>query len=182
MTSAALVLVLAMAGETGDLSLRHRVSGQVLPAGVGPIRELRFPKESGRKSSDTKQLLALHEEVLRAHRESNVELLLAAEQDDYVVANRGEITRPDRKARREGLGPYLRQTRFSQYADKVPPIVKVSSDGSLGWVIVQVEARGEQTTSAGGVKPLEFVSAWIELYEKQGGRWRRVGNVSNFKP
>jgi hypothetical protein len=137
---------------------------------------------AGRALSDTQQLLALHEEVLRAHRESNVDLLLAAEEDDYVIANRGEIRRPDRKARREGLGPYLQQTRFSKYVDKVPPIVRVSSDGSLGWVIVQVEARGEQTTPTGTVEPLEFVSAWIELYEKRNGRWIRVGNVSNFKP
>ncbi len=132
--------------------------------------------------SDAQQLLNLHEEVMRAHRESDVELLLKAEEDDYVVAGRGEITRPDRNARRERLGPYLTATRFSIYADKVPPIVKVSSNGSLGWVIVQVEARGEQTTPSGAVQPIEFVSAWIELYEKKGGRWIRVGNVSNFKP
>ena len=99
--------------------------------------------------SDAQQLLALHEEVMRAHRESDVDLLLKAEGDDYVVAGRGEITRPDRNARRERLGPYLTATRFSTYADKVPPIVKVSSDGSLGWVIVQVEARGEQTAPSG---------------------------------
>jgi hypothetical protein len=131
---------------------------------------------------DKEQLVALHEEVMRAHRESNVELLLAAEEDDYVIANRGEITRPDRRSRRERLGPYLGQTRFSMYRDKVPPIAKVSEDGSLGWVIVQVEARGEQTTPGGKVEPIEFVSAWIELYEKRNGRWIRVGNVSNFKP
>jgi hypothetical protein len=132
--------------------------------------------------SDAQQLLTLHEEVMRAHRESDVDLLLKAEEDDHVVAGRGEITRPDRNARRERLGPYLTATRFSTYADKVPPIVKVSSDGSLGWVIVQVEARGEQTTPSGAIQPLEFVSAWIELYEKKDGRWIRVGNVSNFKP
>ena len=131
--------------------------------------------------SDADVLLAHHEEVLRAHRESDVERLLAAEPDDYVVANRGEITKPDRKARRERLGPYLRQTTFSTYRDKVPPIVRVSADGSLGWVIVQVEAKGEQRTPE-GVQPIEFVSAWIELYEKRNGRWLRVGNVSNFKP
>jgi hypothetical protein len=133
-------------------------------------------------SSDADQLLALHAEVLRAHRESNIDLLLAAEEDDYVVANRGEVTTPNRESRGELLGPYLRRTRFSKYADKVPPIVKVSSDGSLGWVVVQVEALGEQTTSTGAVEPIEFVSAWIELYEKRNGRWVRVGNVSNFKP
>ncbi len=134
-----------------------------------------------RPPSDAQQLLALHEEVMRAHRESDVELLLRAEGDDYVVAGRGEITQPDRNARRERLGPYLAATRFSTYADKVPPIVRVSSDGSLGWVIVQVQARGEQTTPS-GARPLEFVSAWIELYEKKDGRWVRMGNVSNFKP
>jgi hypothetical protein len=132
--------------------------------------------------SDKEELLALHEEVMRAHRESDVDLLLAAEEDDSVVANRGEITTPDRKSRREMLGPYLGSTRFSTYRDKVPPIAKVSADGSLGWVIVQVEARGEQTTPEGKVEPIEFVSAWIELYEKRNGRWVRVGNVSNFKP
>jgi hypothetical protein len=131
--------------------------------------------------SDRDELLRLHEEVLRAHRESNVDLLLADEPDDYVVANRGEITKPDRKARREMLGPYLKSTKFTTYRDKVPPIVEVSADGSLGWVIVQVEARGEQTASR-GVEPIEFVSAWIELYQKRDGRWLRVGNVSNFKP
>ena len=132
--------------------------------------------------SDSEQLLALHEEVMRAHRESDVALLLRAEEDEYVIANRGEITRPDRKERGERLGPYLKQTRFSAYRDNVPPIVRVSGDGTLGWVIVQVEARGKQTTSTGTVEPLEFVSAWIELYEKKAGRWLRVGNVSNFRP
>ena len=137
---------------------------------------------ASRGRSDAEQLLALHEEVLRAHRESDVELLLNAEEDEYVIANRGEVTTPDRKARAKRLGPYLKQTRFSTYADKVPPIVRVSADGTLGWVIVQVEARGEQRTPSGTVEPVEFVSAWIELYEKKGGRWVRVGNVSNFRP
>jgi hypothetical protein len=61
-------------------------------------------------------------------------------------------------------------------------VVKVSDDGSLGWVVVQVEAKGEQTEPDGTVVPLEFVSSWISLYEKRSGRWVRIGNVSNFKP
>ena len=129
----------------------------------------------------TRELLKLHEDVLRAHLESNIDLLLEAEGDEYVIANRGEVSTPPEKARKDSLGPYLQQTRFSTYKDRVPPIVKVSADGSLGWVIAQVEARGEQTAENGTVERIEFVSAWIELYEKRGGRWFRVGNVSNFK-
>jgi len=175
-----LMIVYAEAPDPGDPA--PVVETDVQRRALEGLRVVAASMPGGGASSDRDQLLALHEEVMRAHRESNVDLLLAAEEDDYVVANRGEITRPDRKARREGLGSYLQQTRFSKYADKVPPIVRVSSDGSLGWVIVQVEARGEQTTPTGTVKPLEFVSAWIELYEKRNGRWVRVGNMSNFKP
>lgn len=32
------------------------------------------------------------------------------------------------------------------------------------------------------LNPIQFVSAWIELYKKRDGRWLRTGNVSNFKP
>jgi hypothetical protein len=135
-----------------------------------------------RNAGDEDQLLLLHEESLRAHRESDVDLLLAAEEDDYVVSSQGEVSRPDRAARRQFLGPYLESTRFTMYRDQIPPVVKVSRDGSLGWVVAQVEAKGVQTAPDGAVVPVEFVSSWISLYEKRNGRWLRVGNVSNFKP
>ena len=49
-------------------------------------------------------------------------------------------------------------------------------------MIVQVAARGVQTADDGTKKPIEFVSAWVELYEKRDRRWYGVGNVSNFRP
>ncbi len=128
------------------------------------------------------ELLALHEEVMRAHRESNPDLLLRSEAPEHVSANRGQITQPTLDARRARLREYLGKTRFTEYIDLVPPIVRVSNDGSLGWVIVQVRGVGMQTTQEGDSQPLAFESAWIELYERRGGSWLRVGNISNFKP
>jgi len=132
------------------------------------------------RTADAEELLRLHEQAMQAHRDSNIDLLLAAEGDEYVVVSRGEVSRPRIADRKQFLGPYLAATRFSVYRDQVPPIAKVSSDGTLGWVIVQVEAKGEQK-GATRTHNVEFVSAWIELYEKKDGRWTRVGNVSNFK-
>lgn len=128
------------------------------------------------------ELLALHEEAMRAHRESDAELLLRSDAPDFVSASRGQITRPTLDARRDRFQEYLGSTRFTEYVDLVPPVVRVSRDGSLGWVIVQVRATGVQITQDGGSRPLTFESAWIELYERHEGRWLRVGNVSNFKP
>ena len=80
--------------------------------------------------------------------------------------------------RRTSFGSYLRGVRFAEYVDVVAPVVHVSDDGTTGWVIAQVRARG---TEISGGKPLQFESAWIELYVNRGDGWRRVGNVSNFK-
>jgi hypothetical protein len=100
-------------------------------------------------SADATALLALHEDVLRAHVAGNVE---------------------------------PKSTRFSIYRDQVPPTVKVSADGTLGWVIAQIEAKGQQPGADGQPQPFEYVRASVELYEKRGGKWVAVGTASNFKP
>lgn len=130
-------------------------------------------------ASDRAQLLALHEQAMEAHRKSDVELLLKDDGADFVLASRGEISRPSLEQRRQFLGPYLRSVKFSEYADMVPPVVHVSDDGTTGWVIVQIKANGVASNGSG--KTLQFESAWIELYQKRDGAWKRVGNVSNFK-
>jgi hypothetical protein len=132
-------------------------------------------------TTDEEALRALHARVIRAHRESNPALLFEDVAADFVQANRGEIKRPTIEERRSRFASYLGATTFEEYRDLVEPVVKVSKDGTLGWVIVQVKARGVQKTDTGAQEPLEFVSAWIELYEKRDGRWVSVGNLSNFK-
>jgi hypothetical protein len=130
-------------------------------------------------AGDRARLLALHEEAMEAHRKGDVELLLQADAEEFVLVSRGEISRPSLDQRRQFLGPYLQRVKFTEYVDVVTPVVHVSADGTAGWVIAQVKARGTEVSGAG--RSVQFESAWIELYEKRGGGWRRVGNVSNFK-
>jgi uncharacterized protein DUF4440 len=133
-------------------------------------------------ASDEDLLRALHQKVLRAHREGDVKLLLEDAAPDFVQANRGEITRPTLEERRARFASYFRSTTFAEYRDMTEPIVTVSKDGTLGWVVVQVHARGVQVTEGDRKEQVDFTSAWIELYAKRDGRWLAVGNVSNFRP
>lgn len=146
------------------------------------VMGLALPASPARAASAHEELRALHEKVMRAHRENNVDLLLEDGAADSVEANRGEIRRPSTSEIRARFSAYLRDTRFEMYRGVVEPIVVTSADGSLGWVIVQVEAHSMQAVKTGGGRPLQFTSAWVELYQKRDGRWYRVGNVSNFKP
>lgn len=111
----------------------------------------------------------------------NVDALLSHQADDFLLLNRGEISHPSREKQKEFLAPYLAATTFEYYRDKAPPVVKLSRDGSLGWVAAQIEARGTTVTREGEQKPLEFEVAWIELYERRGKEWMSIGNASSFK-
>ncbi len=127
--------------------------------------------------SDQDILLRMHRNVLRYHVENDLDAWMADESEDHVIAGRGEISHPTTAERRARVKPYLDCTTFSVYRDLVDPIVQVSDDGSLGWVICQVEVEGECEGES-----FRDVWVWIELYEKREGRWLRVGNVSSAKP
>jgi hypothetical protein len=130
---------------------------------------------------DEDVIIRLHEDLLRAHLENDLESWLAAESEDYIMVNRGEISYPTKKERAARLQPYLDRTTFTEYRDLIPPVVRTSPDGMTAWLVAQVKISGSQTTGAGDDVPFDWTWAWIELYEKRKGRWLRVGNVSNQK-
>ncbi len=158
------------------------MGASIVPALVAVLAAAQTSLAAASAATDSTQLLALHERVMGAHRKSDVALLMQDESEANVVAGRGEVSHPTMKERSDRLGGYFGRTRFSTYRDLIEPIVRVSKDGTMGWVIVQIEAQGVQKDDDGTETKLEFVSAWIELYEKRDGRWWRTGNVSNFKP
>jgi hypothetical protein len=130
---------------------------------------------------DAALLLEMHREVLEAHRARDVTRLLAAEPDEIVTVGRGEVSWSNKKDRIPMFERYLGSTEFTKYRDMIDPVVRVSDDGTLGWVIVQVEIAGVRTSEDGVREKFESQWGWIELYEKRDGRWYRTGTVSNRK-
>ena len=131
---------------------------------------------------DTRELLRLHEELLAAHREGDIDRWMAVESANYVSANSGRITYPTVEARRSGRADYLDRATFEIYEDVTPPVVRVSADGTLGWVIAEVEVRGVLDGASGATEAFHDIWAWIELYEKVDGTWIMTGNASNRRP
>lgn len=139
-----------------------------------------FPLFHGSEANSERELLGQHEKLIRAHLDDNVDLWMSLEESDYVSANRGQITFPTTEERRTRRASYLERASFSTYRDARPPIVRVSHDGSLGWLIAEVEVKGTIEMNEG---PQEFeqIWAWIELYQRTPAGWKMVGNVSNSR-
>ena len=145
----------------------------------GSLEEFRAPLD---QLTDEQALLRLHRVFMDDHlfgRSSGMKEGLA---ENVVIVSRGEVHPLSGDETLQTLKGILARTDYTVYDDLIRPVVRVSNDGTLGWVIVQVAAGGVQLDEEGKpAGPLEFVSAWVELYEKVDGSWRMNGNVSNFR-
>jgi hypothetical protein len=131
------------------------------------------------RDSDRSQLLHMHAELIRAHLEGRVDLWMSLESEDYTSVNGGRISFPTSADREAQRAAYLEGAEFSTYRDLRAPIVRVSDDGSLGWLMAEVEGVGTLPTSDDGRESFHDIWAWVELYEKSDAGWRLVGNASN---
>jgi hypothetical protein len=133
-------------------------------------------------AADRNAILALHAQMLKSHTEANPELFVQDSAEDFFSAFNGEIRKEPRERRVQSLRNLFGRIRFTEYVDLVPPEVRVSPDGKLAWLVAQTKAAGVRRDDKGVEQPLEYVTAWVVLFEKRDGRWMRVGVASSIRP
>ena len=150
----------------------------LLMAGCSNISE---PSSDPDPADERRSLLAVHEAGNRAHIETDVAALLENAADEFIAVASGQIY-PQSKADVEAFfAGYFDGATYTEYADTEPPIVRVSDDGTMGWVINRLRASRTQLDADGVPQLREFVYAGVMLFEKRDGKWLRVGNVSTFE-
>ncbi len=133
--------------------------------------------------TDEQQLLGLHRVVMDDHLFGETDGIIGQRGDAVVFVSAGEVYEMDGEAFDGSIRGLMSNRDYTKYDDLIRPIVRVSEDGTLAWVIVQVSAGGARLDESGAITgPLEFVSAWVSLFEKVQGDWKMVGNVSNLQP
>jgi len=132
--------------------------------------------------TDEQKLLRRHRITMDAHLFEDAGMLAGSFAPEVTMVSAGEIHRTTGADAEAMMAGIFSNRDYTRYDDLVRPIVRVSDDGTLGWVIVQVDAEGVRLDEQGNVtEPLAFTSAWISLFEKVGDAWKMSGNVSNFK-
>jgi len=129
-----------------------------------------------------KELLELHRKDRRAHFENNAQLALSDKLDQgFISVRNGAVTRRDKSDFQKTLEGYFKNAKYYEWDDLEPPIVRISNDGSMAWMIVRVRVRRTQQNSSGAAVEEKFIYAGISTYEKRGGKWLQVANVSTFE-
>jgi hypothetical protein len=126
-------------------------------------------------------LLEVHRLDRRAHFETDANLLLERFTDEFISVSSGKIERATRAELKKTFEDYFRNAKYYEWDDLEPPVIRISNDASMAWMIVRTKVRRTQKLESGEEKERAFVYAGIMTYEKQQGRWVRIANVSTFE-
>ena len=124
------------------------------------------------------ELLRLHKSDREAHFKTDVDALLANSPEEFISVGRGKINRSSKDDARKMFTGYFRDAKYYEWDDVEEPIIRISNDASMAWMITRTRVRRVQKKPDGAEQEEKFVYAGIMTYEKRDGRWVRVANVS----
>src|SRR6185312_12793744 len=125
-------------------------------------------------------LLAIHEQDRRAHLTTDPALLLEHAAREFLYVGDGELTRLTHDQVAADFERLFTGATYDAWDDLEPPVVAISDDASMAWMVVRVRVSRRHTDDEGREVERSFVYAGIMTYEKQHGTWVRVANVSTF--
>jgi len=132
--------------------------------------------------SAVKELLQLQQQERAAHFGKNAKLLVSVFADDFINIGAGKITRPTLEESRNRLQAYFDRSEFLEWDDMSPPIIRVSQDASMAYVIVHKRVRRKAKNEQGETEEESTDFAWLETYEKRADQWMLTAVASTNKP
>lgn len=126
---------------------------------------------------DRQALLALHQAGIHHHVEGDAEALVSDLSETFLAVSDGKIHRQARADVRAFFERYMKDAEYDDYSDHEPPIVRVSSDGTMAWIISRMHVKRRQPAAGGEGNAVvrEFVYAGIMTYEKVDEGGQRLG-------
>ncbi len=151
--------------------LRLRLLVLLGTAACGPAANL---------DADRAELLRLHDQARTAHLEERVDLMQFP--DSLMQVSRGAVSVRSRAQNEERFRAYFDRSTFQEWDDIAPPVIRISPDGRMAYVVVQKRVRLTAPDSAGVPQPEHVVFAWVEIYEKRESRWTLTLVASTDRP
>jgi hypothetical protein len=126
-------------------------------------------------------LLEMHQSDRQAHFERDPYALLEVSLDTFISVSNAKITRGLKKDRITFFKNNFEGATYSKWDNLEEPIVRISSDGTLAWMIIRIEVSRTKKNENGDEVPEGFTYAGIMTYKKVNGKWMKEANVSTFE-
>jgi hypothetical protein len=134
------------------------------------------------QSEAVNELLRLHYGDRAAHFNRDAKKIFAAFADDYVSVGNGQVRTPDRGAGQKRLQSYFDRSTFLEWDDINPPIIRVSDDATMAYVVVNKKVRLLSKDESGKDSEEIEIFAWVSTFRKFDGKWKLTMVVSTNTP
>ena len=131
--------------------------------------------------AERRVLLSIHESDRLAHFGADAARLGRTAPDLFLSVSAGKVERIPREAEKAFFEGYFRGARYAEWDDLEPPVVRISADGSMAWIVTRLRVKRQAPGPDGTPQERALVYAGIMTYEKRAGRWIRAANVSTFE-
>ena len=160
-----------------DSSGEWTLSFHTIKLNAADLKPLEIPP----RIADMAELLRMHEEQKTAHLTYNAELMVGDSPERPTAVQRGSVVKRTRAEDLARFKAYFGSFKFLEWEDIVPPVIKISKDGTMATKIVQKRVRGSSKDKDGKEITEHVVYAWLEVLEKIDGKWRLVTIASTEK-
>jgi hypothetical protein len=97
--------------------------------------------------------------------------MVASFTDTLLDISGGVVAPRTREQNRARFQRYFDRVSFQQWDDIAPSRIRISPDGRMAYVVVQKSVRLTSQDAAGAPQAEHTLFAWVEIYEKRGGKW-----------
>lgn len=127
------------------------------------------------------RLLQLHRAALQAHLEKDAVAFLAPLGSEWYDVRAAGIRLRTKEEERPVIEEYLRRTHFAHIREITPPIIHLSTDASMAWMIGEIRVQASQEVAHGEERDYSFRYTWVSIYEKHEGEWAQVVDAPFFQ-
>ncbi len=165
-------------GSVVNLRVTYRDSH--LPENAGDHVGFRCAMTSPVQSEAVNEILRMHYRDRAAHFNRDAAAIYINFADEYFNLGNGEVSRGDREAGQTRMQAYFDASTFLEWDDITPPVIRVSDDGSMAYVLVHKKVR-LLNKNEGGKEQIE-VFAWTTTLKKVDGKWKMTSVTSTRTP
>jgi hypothetical protein len=128
------------------------------------------------------ELMERQRQQRAAHFNRDAKIIFAEFADEYVSVGGGKVRKPALDEGLKRLQNYFDNSTFIEWDDITPPIIRVSDDATLGYVIVHKKVRLLAKDANGKEEEETEIFAWIATYRKIKGEWKLTAVASTNTP
>jgi hypothetical protein len=120
---------------------------------------------------DKQALLAMHMADRKAHFDTDANALFENSLDTFVWVGDAQIVHISKTDAIKRFEQNFSGATYSKWDNLDEPIIRISDDGTLAWMITKLEVRRTKKDESGEEVPEGFIYAGIMTYKKVGGKW-----------